>query len=312
MVLMTVLNVGSYLYKTHKATPHVVAPTIQQFSPLPPAKQEETPPPPQQALPEFVDVPIAAENVKEVSLYADIMNRTTRPCTNYDRDTNAHETTHFINSNLRNTRPGQNYNAFYVLNGKGVFIKEPNCKKDDAIEFLPKNLRSYRFSTYLSGQGAWNDQPLYIFDEWVAYINGGMVSVQDVQQGRYKGQWTDAVSGCLDFSIYSIAIAMAVEKHDPSYFENNKQFTNFLIWNLQRAYDTYKLGSKMKEFTWNKQDNLLKELLTSQEAAPMREFMKKHLKGVWLDAEVPAVKVKYGKETIRFHIVASRCFVTEK
>jgi hypothetical protein len=115
MVLMTVLNVGSYLYKTHKATPHVVAPTIQQFSPLPPAKQEETPPPPQQALPEFVDVPIAAENVKEVSLYADIMNRTTRPCTNYDRDTNAHETTHFINSNLRNTRPRQITRTFLLI-----------------------------------------------------------------------------------------------------------------------------------------------------------------------------------------------------
>ena len=45
-----------------------------------------------------------------------------------DRVTWGHETTHGINSHLRNyfNKTGKKANGFYVLNGQGVIIPEPN------------------------------------------------------------------------------------------------------------------------------------------------------------------------------------------
>jgi hypothetical protein len=180
-----------------------------------------------------------------------------------------------------------------------VIIKEPNIKKSDINKFVPKNLRSYRYDLYLSGQKAWDDLPLYIYDEWNAYVLGGMTNVEDVQTGRYEGGWTDGVSGCLGFSIYAVATCMAVKEKDPEYWENNLQFRNFTIWLLHRSEETYKIGHRMEEFQWDKQDKLLYEFLASSEAAPMREFIKNHLDGAWLDMEV---KMHGGSSRISHHI----------
>lgn len=256
----------------------------QPVDPQPLPEPEKPPQPPKQVEPEYIDVPKVSNRVAGDTIYADIMNHARNPVFGYDEDTNAHETTHMINSDIRNGKQGGGkINGFYVQKSKGVIVAEPNMRKSAVVEFLPPSLRSYRYGTYITGQQAWDDTPLYIFDEWTAYVNGGMVSVELVQIGKHKGQWTDAVSGCLDFSIYSIATAMAVAKNDPEYFRSNTQFKKFLVWQLKRAYDTYKVGSKMKEFTWDKQDKLLQSLRTAPEAENMRKFIKENLEGVWLD-----------------------------
>ena len=83
---------------------------------------------------------------------------------------------------------------------------------------------------------------------------------------------------------------MAVERHDPGYWENNKQFRDFTIWMLREAQKTYMLGHTMEQFKWEKQDRLLNELLTSREAEPMRDFIRKNLEGVWLDMDAPKLQ----------------------
>jgi hypothetical protein len=251
-----------------------------------PEKPKPEPPKPIEIEPEYINVPKVSNRVAGDNIYADIMNHARNPVFGYDEDTNAHETTHMINADIRNSNSnGRKVNGFYVQKSKGVIVAEPNMRKSKVVDFLPPSLRSYRYGTYITGQQAWDDTPLYIFDEWTAYVNGGMVSVELVQTGKHKGQWTDAVSGCLDFSIYSIATAMAVAKNDPEYWKTNTQFKNFLIWQLKRANDTYKVGSKMKEFTWDKQDKLLQSLRTAPEAAEMRKFIKENLNNIWLDSE---------------------------
>jgi hypothetical protein len=129
----------------------------------------------------------------------------------------------------------------------------------------------------------WNDRPTYIFDEWVSYVNGGSCGVDDVKNGRYNQGWLDAVSGCCDFSIYSIALAMAVKQEDPEYWNKLPQFKNFVIWELKNAKKTFLEGRVMKEFKWETQDQLLLEFLTSSEAEPMRQFCRSNLDGAWLD-----------------------------
>lgn len=227
----------------------------------------------------FVDVPVVNQYVSEKSLYADVMNRARKPFTGHSRDTNAHETTHEIQSVLRNAHGGR-VNAFYLLNGKAVICKEPGVKISYVGKFCPAVLRSYRWPLYCEQQQQyWNNEPLYLVDEWSAYINGCAVSLEDKHAGK-KEESTDAASGTLEMGIYSIAMAMAVEKYDQEYFKNNKQFILFMKYQWKRAHDLYQKAAPL--FPSDNQTRQLKALQTSPDAEAMRQFITKHLDGVWL------------------------------
>lgn len=292
------LNVGIYKLYGRKpsqtdaapvAPPAIPATPVEPkfnspIKPIPPVEKEPPlPVAPTIPEPDFVEVKKVTDSYREDSVYADIMNRARRPFTREDRDTNAHESTHGINADIRNTHPDSTkVNGFYVLNGKGVVIYEPHMRKSAMIPYVPQSLRGFRYNTYVAGQQAWDERPLYIFDEWVAYVNGATVSVEDVRKGRHNGKWSDNMSGSLEFSVYSVAVAMAVEKNDPEYWKTNKQFKNFVYWHLKRSYDVYMSGKDMKEFKYDKQDKFLESLRTSPDAQQMRDFIEKHFGGIWL------------------------------
>ena len=298
---MTAMNVLILLNKSRKTAyvqqpPSYLIPDKPKVGPEPQLREPE-PQPKRETVPEFVKVPKFRE-INEDSVYADVLNHSKdRPFGDqHGRSTNVHETGHGIHSYLRNgyTRElGKRVNGFYCFDGRGAIIEEPNMRISHIRRFIPENLRSYRYKLYLVDQArSWGDMPLYIYDEWVAYVLGGTSNVDDVKQGRHNGKWSDGVSGCLGFSIYAVATCMAVKEHDPEYWENNKQFRNFTIWMLRKANETYKMGRRMEQFKWEKQDKLLNELLTSSSAEPMRRFMLENLEGVWLDAQ-PVVNERY-------------------
>jgi len=188
-----------------------------------------------------------------------------------------HETTHGINSHIRNTfnNTGQKANGFYVLEDRGVVIVEPPIKKSQVASFVPQSLRGMRFSLYITGQTAWDDTPLYIFDEWVAYTNGASVGVNLVQSGLYKEQWTDGVAGTLEFTIYSLGLTLALEQLAPQYLSSNTQYKEFVAWSSLRAMETFRAGAKMSQFTYADQDALYQKLQSSADAAPMRNLLVK-------------------------------------
>jgi hypothetical protein len=233
---------------------------------------------------EFVSLP-EFSSPKESSVYGDVLAHSAeRPFGDaHGRSTNVHETAHGIHSYLRNKySKSKRYNGLYCLNGKAIVLQEPNIRKHQIIEFIPPNLRGYRFETYISGQKAWDDTPLYVYDEWVAYVLGGKCNVQDVENNKFNEGWTDGVSGCLSFSIYAIATCMTVQKYDSQYWQNNNQFRLFTVYMLKQAYNTFMAGRKMEQFKWDKQDKLYDQLLNSEQAIPMRNFIKNNLDGVWL------------------------------
>jgi hypothetical protein len=188
-----------------------------------------------------------------------------------------HETTHGINSDIRNyhNSTGQKANGFYVLEDRGVVIVEPPIKKSQVASFIPQSLRGMRFSLYITGQTAWDSEPLYIFDEWVAYANGAAVGVDLVQSGLYKEQWTDGVAGALEFTIYALGLALAVEQLAPQYFAQNTQFKEFLGWHALRAMGIFRAGKTMTPFTYADQDVLYQKLQTGADAAAMRGLLVK-------------------------------------
>lgn len=193
-----------------------------------------------------------------------------------DMITWAHETSHGIHSDVRNyyNKTGTRANGLYALNDRGVIIVEPNIRKSAAAAHIPASLRGSRYSLYITGQVEWDDTPLYLWDEWNAYVNGGACGVDLVERGLWKGGWRDGVNGQLEFNVYAVAVAMAVEKADPTYLTSNEQFREFLAWNLRRSMELYRKGSKMKDFAWAEQDAYYEKMKTSADAETWRAFVK--------------------------------------
>ncbi len=188
-----------------------------------------------------------------------------------------HETTHGINSHVRNylNKTGGKANGFYALDNRAVVIAEPNMYKNKVAAFIPQSLRGYRFSLYITGQTAWDDTPLYIVDEWVAYVNGGAVGVDLVNRGLFKDQPSDGVSGALEFTVYALGLALAIEKHDPSYLATNTQFREFFAWQTERAMKVFRAGKDMAQLPSSQQAQMYKNLQTHPDAAPMRALLAK-------------------------------------
>ena len=233
---------------------------------------------------DFIEVYQVSNIVKENSVYAGIINYSHDPTLDIkNRMTCAHETTHMINAELRNSlKKGKNINAFYLPTGWACVIEEPNIRKSQAAQFIPSNVRGYRYSTYVTGATEWDNQPLYLVDEWSAYINGAMVGIDDVNNNRYTDGWTDGVSGCLELSLYCVALSMAIEEYDKEYWNNNVHFKSFMKWNLQRAYNTYMIGKDYPQFKWDKQEEFFRRFRESPSTKQMRDFITKHFDGIGL------------------------------
>ena len=199
--------------------------------------------------------------------------------TYYDsnRMTHGHETSHGIHSHLRNhENPTRDrVNAFYLLNNKAAFIKEPDMRKRSIQEFVPENLKGSRYDLYVKGSQDWDDTPTYILDEWNSYINGGAIGTDLVKRGKWDQEWQDGVMGQMEFNVYGVATAMAVQKNDPEYWasDDGKQLREFVAHNLRRSMDVYREGSRMDAFKWAKQDQYLERLQTSPQAQPIRDFV---------------------------------------
>lgn len=109
--------------------------------------------------------------------------------------TTVHECTHGINSDLRNKfYPGGRHNCFYLLNSQYAHFPEPNWKKREVIPYVPPEYRSgILWDTYVA-KSNWDDQPLYLWDEWVAYVNGSELGeVYSINHALVFGFYAGAV-----------------------------------------------------------------------------------------------------------------------
>lgn len=201
-----------------------------------------------------------------------------------DRVTHGHETTHGINSYLRNyeNNTGQRANGFYVLENRAAIIVEPGIRKHQAAEFVPGPLRGSRFDMYVTGQSAWDDTPLYLFDEWTAYTNGTAVAVDLYEAGAWHYGWRDACMGTLEFVVYAVALARAVESYDPDYFQSYGQFTAFLGWQLERSLDLYRRCARAEPFAWDEQDAYFARL-RGADGEPLRQFLARCFGQSWVE-----------------------------
>jgi hypothetical protein len=197
--------------------------------------------------------------------------------------TASHETSHGIHAHLRNYEAPMSigWNAFYVLGNKVAFVDEPAIRKSDIKARIPVGLRGSRYQLYLVEQTAWDDTPLYVLDEWNAYVNGAEVAVQQVQAGLWTGAWQDAVMGPLEFTVYAIATLKTVKELDAAGFASNVQLQRFTAWNIKRAMALFEQGRVMTQFTWDRQDQYAVTLRTSAEAEALRQFARDTWGAAW-------------------------------
>lgn len=227
------------------------------------------------------DVPELQKRISENSLYAEILNRTNNIVSGYERATNAHENIHMINAEYSNKKFGK-LRAFYMAGERKVFYaKNPKLFKNDIKPMVPNSLRGYRFKTYLEQAQDWNNVPLYILDEWVAYIGGGMVALEDYENGKNR-DISDRMCGALEFSIYTVALCMAIEQKDPEFWAQEKEFKGFVQKMLDKSKTVFYKGRYVPDFASATQEKLLLSLKESEDAKPIREFIKKHFNGVFL------------------------------
>lgn len=201
----------------------------------------------------------------------------------HGRPTNAHETAHGIHATYRNIYQKAlktRVNAFYMLDGKIAVIKEPDFLIRHIAREIPQSLRGYRYKLYFVDQlRDWDDRPLYVFDEWTAYICGGETAVDDLEFNDIKAD-SDAVSGCLEFSLYAVATYLTAKARVPEYLEKEPQFKSVLYYNLTRAEDAFYSGREA--FPSSKQEKLYKALQSSPDAAPIRDCLRDEFGGAFL------------------------------
>jgi hypothetical protein len=200
-----------------------------------------------------------------------------------DLITAAHETSHGIHAHLRVYvhQGNERVNAFYVLGDKAAYVVEPGIRKSAIATHVPVSLRGSRFALYITGQVAWDDTPLYIWDEWNAYVNGAEIGVDLATHGLWTRGWRDAVMGPIEFNVYALATAKAVQAGDPAYFASNTQFKEFLAWNLRRSMDLFRAGRVLPDFAWDEQDMYYDQLKTSADADALRRFTRETFGADW-------------------------------
>jgi|WetSurMetagenome_2_1015567.scaffolds.fasta_scaffold122943_2 hypothetical protein len=198
-----------------------------------------------------------AQWIKAPALYkagtgiiADVQSHLDNPgtYTDSDRVTTVHETTHGVNAYLRNKHGCP---AFYVLKNRAMLLKEPNTTLAAIAQQIPMSLRGDVYQTYLIGmQGYWNNQPTYVFDEWVAYTNGMAARLElGIEDRRETARFA------LEFLVYS------------AYVPQDKWTKVFYKWQTERMMKLYRKSGIQ-------QDAYLKALRSSPDAKELRQRLR--------------------------------------
>lgn len=205
-----------------------------------------------------------------------------------DNITHGHETTHGINSDIRNSLGGKGRNGFYCLEGRAFVLTEPNLRIHDVSPIIPQSIRGFRYNLYMIQQARqWDDSPTYIFDEWIAYINGTTVGIDQAKNGILRARTglsenggteivvtlnanSDDAIAPMEFAYYSLCVCYAAKQKDPGYFERHPEFMEFVAFNIRRSWSCYSEAIKMPQFQWD--TKLIDSFRDNAETAALRQF----------------------------------------
>lgn len=167
-----------------------------------------------------------------------------------DRMIWAHETTHGINSRLRLGLHSPN--GYYLLGGLSFSISSPpGLTLSQVAQAVPQNRRGRIYKLYMLdpqhdvpnlGKGSnWNDTPLYVMDEMVAYTNDILVGLElypnskitEMNGGAY--QCVDSYENARELWRYGLVAQELARRGTP--WQDQSQFDMFMeICRMRLAY----------------------------------------------------------------------------
>jgi hypothetical protein len=166
-----------------------------------------------------------------------------------------HESTHGVNGVLRNQ---YHQPAFYVLHNRAVLLKEPNTTLAVVAGQIPVSLRGMDYESHLiEMQRYWNDQPTYVFDEWVAYTNGA-----EARQVLGITARHETVELALEYCVYA------------AYVPQDKQTKLFYRWQVERVMNLFYEHS-------GPPSAYLKNLREADDAAGLRKWLRDTYGSKW-------------------------------
>lgn len=187
-----------------------------------------------------------------------------------DPATRGHEMAHFINADIRNQFPrrvGERpHNAFYVGNDRAVIFDEPQTTIERVILELPVAFRDRSFNTYFVMNGRhWNDRPLYLLDEWMAYYHDARIGAELNTSDR-----SSTAESLAEFSIYTLAVCKSAQC-DAKY--NHDALAKFVRWQLKRSMSVIDTDAAASA-RW-------RQFVTDPSAASLRTFTLQYLGSDW-------------------------------
>lgn len=143
----------------------------------------------------------------------------------------AHQVSHGVNALIRNkVYSKEPLNGFYLLQDRSIIFKEPAITIKDVAKEIPEKLQGPSFKLYFIEQNdKWNDKPLYIIDEWVAFTNGSEVGKELNCDG-----WYFELFQAHNFNIYSMYLAMVINRDTRNY--QDSELKKFMKWNIERVF----------------------------------------------------------------------------
>lgn len=162
--------------------------------------------------------------------------------------------------------------GLYMLQNRSVVIWEPDMKKDKVAEHVPQSLRGSRFDHYVAGTPMWNDHPLYLWDEWTAYINGTEVGLDQLAAGKWNQGRRLASVGPLEFTVYALATGKTIAENDPDRWRQDSQLSELLAFNSRRAMAAVQAAQETEELRHPGFDQYLTNFRTAPDAEQLREF----------------------------------------
>lgn len=198
------------------------------------------------------------------------------PYRDSDRITWAHETTHGLHSRLRQLFAplGRRVNAVYVLRDRALALDEPAHTLQFVGENVPPSLRGEVYPQYLVQQRRyWQNEPLYVLDEWVAYANGSETAIEENLPTHGELQFMS------EFVNYALVLNWcAWDKHAGP--ESADALRDFVQWHTDRCYglvDAAERAGRDVSAARRWQDRLRQ----AQDAEDLREFCRRYYGRQW-------------------------------
>jgi hypothetical protein len=223
-------------------------------------------------VPQFVNYP-PKNNITQgkCNIWTNVMNHAASGENFSDNDpcTEVHETLHGICK-----RESLRY-GFYCFDSKLSWVNNPKTTLSMVAKNVPSSLRGKTYDLYLRQQQVYfNSEPIYIFDEWVAYAGGTACAIDMTKNKGWKQQRWDTVLFMKEFDVYALTLAYTVQPND-------EQFKNFLGWHLEKTNNLYQEARQHQNLTYRLQEEYTEKLKTSEDAEQLREFVRQYLGKEW-------------------------------